>query len=248
VEAADVQLDLEVFEGPFDLLLALVLREEVELVEVPVAEIVVAYLELAAARDEVDLESATEFLLLVSTLLELKARLLFDREGEDDDELTPEAAGAELLERLVEYRRFQGAAGWLRDRLDGGPRAFRQGPAPLAPRPVRDPPARAEDPRRLAAALDRLLTPPEQIELSHVRRRVVPLEHYLERLRLLLSRRRAFDFDDAVDGLDRLGQASAFLALLELVKAGEAVARQGEPFAPIRVAGTAAADEGRAIA
>src|SRR3954470_6192239 len=112
---ADLELDLDVFEGPFDLLLALVLREEVELADVPIAEIVVAYVERAYEKGELDLESASEFLVLMAALLEIKVRLLFPGEPEEDD-LSPEQAEAELFQRLIEYRRFQGAAAWLRDR------------------------------------------------------------------------------------------------------------------------------------
>ena len=123
----DLELDLDVFQGPFDLLLALVLREEVELAEVPIAEIVVAYVERAYDDGELDLESASEFLVLIAALLEIKVRLLFPGEDDEDDELTPEQAEAELLARLIEYRRFQGAARWLRERAEREPRIFRAG-------------------------------------------------------------------------------------------------------------------------
>src|SRR3954468_4958684 len=133
---ADLELDLDVFQGPFDLLLALILREEVELAEVPIAEIVAAYVERAYDRGDLDLESASEFLVLVAALLEIKVRLLFPGEYDEEDDLTPEQAEAELLARLIEYRRFQGAARWLRDRHDRDPRIFRETLAPLAPRPA----------------------------------------------------------------------------------------------------------------
>src|SRR5947208_13164714 len=103
---ADLELDLDVFQGPFDLLLALVLREEVELADVPIAEIVVAYVERAYEKGELDLESASEFLVLMAALLEIKVRLLFPGESEEDD-LSPEQAEAELFQRLIEYRRFR---------------------------------------------------------------------------------------------------------------------------------------------
>src|SRR5437879_13253888 len=80
---ADLELDLDVFQGPFDLLLALVLREEVELADVPIAEIVVAYVGRAYDQGELDLESASEFLVLVAALLEIKVRLLVPGELED---------------------------------------------------------------------------------------------------------------------------------------------------------------------
>jgi segregation and condensation protein A len=231
---ADLELDLDVFHGPFDLLLALVLREEVELADVPIAEIVVAYVEHAYDKGELDLESASEFLVLIAALLEIKVRLLFPgEEGEED--LTPEQAEAELFQRLIEYRRFQGAAAWLRERAAGPPRVFRAGPAPLAPKPAPVIVEFSEDPWQLAAAIDRLLVPPPHIDVSSVRRPLVPVEKFLEHFRTILRTRRGFQFDEAVKGLDRLSQAAAFLAVLEMYKRGEAVPEQAELFAPIRV-------------
>ena len=75
VTVAALELDLEVFSGPFDLLLTLVLREEVDLMEVELADVVLAYLDFLEARGELDLEAATEFLVLIAALLELKSRL-----------------------------------------------------------------------------------------------------------------------------------------------------------------------------
>jgi segregation and condensation protein A len=246
---ADLELDLDVFQGPFDLLLALVLREEVELADVPIADIVVAYVERAYDRGELDLESASEFLVLMAALLEIKVRLLFPDELDEDD-MTPEQAEAELFQRLIEYRRFQGAAAWLRERVTGPPVVFRQGPAPLAPRPAPVVTEFSEDPWQLAAAIDRLLVPPPHIDVSAVRRPLVPVEQFLDHFRSILRTRRGFQFDEAVRGLDRLSQAAAFLAVLEMVKRGEAIPEQRELFAPIRVVAvsTAAATRDRAIA
>jgi segregation and condensation protein A len=242
---ADLELDLDVFQGPFDLLLALILREEVELAEVPIAEIIAAYVERANERGELDLESASEFLVLVAALLEIKVRLLFPSD-EEIEELTPEQAEAELFARLIEYRRFQGAAGWLRDRGQT-PRIFRLGPAPLAPpRPAPLVLEFSEDPWRLAEAVDTLLVPPPPIDVSSVRRPLVSVDVFLERFRSILRDRRGFAFDEAVHGLDRLSQAAAFLAVLELVKRGEVAGEQAETFGPIRIVAVAGGE--RAIA
>ena len=234
---ADLELDLDVFHGPFDLLLALVLREEVELADVPIAEIVVAYVGRAYDQGELDLESASEFLVLVAALLEIKVRLLFPGELDELDDLSPEQAEAELFQRLIEYRRFQGAAGWLRESAAEELRVFRDGPAPLAPRP--EPPVVefSEDPWQLAAVIERLLVPPPHIDVSSVRRPLVPVERFLDHFRTILTTRRGFQFDEAVRGLDRLSQAAAFLALLEMVKRGEVETEQRELFAPIGVTG-----------
>jgi segregation and condensation protein A len=237
----DLELDLDVFQGPFDLLLALILREEVELAEVPIAEIIAAYVERAYDRGDLDLESASEFLVLIAALLEIKVRLLFPGEADEEDDLTPEQAEAELMARLIEFRRFQGASRWLRERGEREPRIFRATLAPLAPRPQPPVVEFSEDPWRLAACIDRLLEPPPPIDVSSVRRPLVPVGRFLDHFRTILRDRRAFQFDEAVAGLDRLSQAAAFLALLEMVKRGEVTSEQQDVFAPIRVVGTGAA-------
>jgi segregation and condensation protein A len=231
--AAELELDLDVFQGPFDLLLALIMREEVELAEVPIADIVVAFIQRMEERGELDLDAASEFVVLIAALLEIKVRLLFPGE-EVEEELTAEQAEAELLARLLEYKRYAAAARWLAER-GAEPRVFRTGPAPLAPRPDPEVTPFSEDPWQLQAAIGGLLTPPPKIDISSVRRRLVPVGDFLARFRELLRERRGFQFDDAVEGLDRMGQATALLAVLELYKSGEALPVQQELFGPIAV-------------
>ena len=147
----ELELDLEAFEGPFDLLLALVLRDELDLGEVDVAGIVLAFLERLAEREELDLEACGEFLVLVAALLELKARALLTGEETDLEDLDPAEAAEELARRLAEYRRIKEAAAWLVDRLDEeSDRYFRLGPAPFAPKVERR--LAPQDPAELATA------------------------------------------------------------------------------------------------
>ena len=230
----ELELDLDAFEGPFDLLLTLVLKEELEPADVDVAAIVVAFVERLAAREQLDLEACGEFLVLIASLLELKARALFPDEEAELAELEPEEAAEELARRLAEYRRMKEAAGWLAERLAAERnRYFRVGPAPLAPRPARR--LAPQDPERLAAALRALAEPPAQVSLAHMSLRFPPVSQFLERFRAVLRGRRRFDFDAEVGGLSRVDQAVAFLALLELRKSGEVSLDQAAPFAPIRV-------------
>jgi segregation and condensation protein A len=215
----ELDLDLDAFEGPFDLLLTLVLKEEVDLADVDVAGIVVRFVEQLAEREALDLDACGEFLVLVAALLELKARGLFDDEAAELSELEPEEAAEELARRLAEYRRMKEAAAWLSERLAGErDRFFRLGPAPLAPQP------------------ERKLAPQEPESLAHMELRFPPVAQLLERFRALLLRRSRFDFDAEVEGLSRAEQAIAFLALLELRRADEIRISQAAPFAPIRVA------------
>src|SRR3989440_12325171 len=158
----ELELDLDAFEGPFDLLLTLVLREELELAEVDVAEIVLAFCERLEERGRLDLDACGEFLVLVAALLELKARALFPEEDLELSELEPEEAAEELARRLAEYRRMKEAAAWLSERLESeGDRFFRLGPAPLAPHVVRD--LAPQEPEKLGAALRLLAVEPPSL-------------------------------------------------------------------------------------
>ncbi len=281
----ELELSLDAFEGPFDLLLTLLLKEELEPREIDIAAIVLAFVEHMAARpspprpasalagqspasptpdasempiasgavqstvpsaldtseaprgrevSELDLEACGEFLVLVSALLELKARGLFPEEAAELGELEPEEAAEELARRLAEYRRMKEAAVWLLERLGTEQdRFFRLGPAPFAPRAERQ--LAPQDPEALGAALRVLAVPPPTVSLGHMALRFPPVSQFLERFRALLSRRRLFDFDTEVEGLSRIEQAVALLALLELRKSGEVDLGQAAPFAPIRV-------------
>ena len=240
----ELELDLDAFEGPFDLLLTLVLKEELDLAEVDVAGIVVAFVERLAERGELDLEACGEFLVLVAALLELKARGLFPDEEAELADLEPEEAAEELARRLAEYRRAKEAAAWLAERLEGeGDRFFRLGPAPLAPKVERR--LADQEPESLAVALRLLAAEPPSVSLAHLELRFPPVSQFLERFRALLSRRRVFDLDAEVEGMSRIEQAVAFLALLELRRSGEVALEQAAPFAPIRVSRAEAVDERR---
>jgi segregation and condensation protein A len=240
----DLELDLDAFEGPFDLLLTLLLKEALEPAEIDMAAIVVAFVERLAERDELDLDACGEFLVLIAALLELKARQLFPDEEAELSELEPEEAAEELARRLAEYRRMKEAARWLRERLDAETdRYFRLGPAPLAPQPDRR--LAPQEPLRLVEALRGLALEPPRVSLAHMALRFPPVSQFLERFRAVLRRRRRFDFDAEVHGLSRVEQAVAFLALLELRKEGEIAISQAQPFAPIRVSAARGAGTGR---
>jgi segregation and condensation protein A len=239
----ELELDLDAFEGPFDLLLTLVLKDELDLREVDVAGIVLAFVERLAAREELDLDACGEFLVLVSALLELKARGLFPDEAAELAELEPEEAAEELARRLAEYRRMKEAAGWLRDRLaTEGERYFRLGPAPLAPKV--ETPLAPQQPEKLAHVLRLLAAEPPQVSLAHMALRFPPVSQFVERFRALLRRRSRFDFDQEVGELSRVEQAVAFLALLDLRRSGEVAIEQAAPFAPIRISRTDVESEG----
>jgi segregation and condensation protein A len=238
----DLELDLDVFAGPFDLLLTLILREEVDLLEVDLAEVVISYIDHLERRGELDLEAATEFLVLIAALLELKSRLMLPGEELEELELDPGEAAEELLARLLDAHRYRGAATSLQQRL-AGQHGYRFRSAPLPPslrRASLQDASAVYDAGRLASAIGDLLLLPEPVDIGHIATPKVTVAERLSHLRKLLLRG-SFNFDEAVLRADRVTVAVTLFALLELYKQGELTWTQDEPFGEIEIAALAPA-------
>ena len=233
---ATLELDLDVFSGPFDLLLTLVLREEVDLLELQLADVVLAYLDHLEQRGELDLETATEFIVLVAALLELKSRLMLSSDEQELLDIEPEQAAEELLARMLDARRYRAAATHLGELLAGeqGVRFRAAPPPPSLRRTIIQPQDGSQDPRLLGEAIGRLLLMPPAISVRHISALRVTVGERLAHLRRLLSRG-SFSFEQAVDGADRMTVAVTLFALLELYKRGEADWRQQESFGEIDI-------------
>jgi segregation and condensation protein A len=231
----DLELDLDVFAGPFDLLLTLILRDEVDLLEVDLADIVISYIDHLEKRGELDLEAATEFLVLIAALLELKSRLMLP--GEEPDEIIdigPGEAAEELLQRLLDAHRYRAAAAALKALLESQ-HGYRFRHAPLPPQLRKAPlneAAAVYDPTTLAKAVGTMLKPPEPVDIKHMSNPKVTVAERLTLLRNLL-RRGSFTFAEATEHADRVTIAVTLFALLELYKQGEATWTQDEPFGEI---------------
>ena len=202
-----------------------------------------AYLDHLEAREELDLEAATEFLVLIAALLELKSRLMLPGEELPElDELAPAEAAEELLERMLQYARFRGAGRWLAERHeDAQAQLYRRAPLPAG---LRRAPLEAAGaayaPEVLGAGARRAAAHAAADRPAATWRS--PRVSVGERLALLrrLLRRGAFSFDEAVRGADRVTVAVTLFALLELYKSGEAGWEQDEPFGEITVRADAA--------
>jgi segregation and condensation protein A len=247
---AALDLDLDVFSGPFDLLLTLVLREEIDLLELALADVVLAYLDHLESRGELDLETATEFIVLIAALLELKSRLMLASEdGDELLEMEPEEAAQELLARMLDARRYRSAAGHLQELLarEHGVR-FRQAPPPahLRRSELLAPAEGSQSPDILGEAIGRLLSMPPQISLRHIGSVRVSVAERLAHLRGLL-RRGSFSFEEAVGGADRMTVAVTLFALLELYKRGEVDWRQPESFGEIAIEAAGARSADRSV-
>jgi segregation and condensation protein A len=231
-----LDLDLAIFQGPFDLLLAVLLREEISLAEVDLADVVLAYIDHLESVGSLDLESVTEFLVLIAALLELKSKLLLPGEEEELDELGPEEAADELLARMLEYRRYHDAAEALieiRSAAEGYGYRVAAAPPELR-RAALEAAEQAYEPDRLGQALETLLTPPPKVDASHIRQSV-SLSRRVRILKDLLAAKSSFDFRETFGSEDHLTQAVTLFALLELHKRGEASWRQDRAFGPIEV-------------
>jgi segregation and condensation protein A len=248
VTLAYLELDLDVFAGPFDLLLTLILREEVDLLEVDLADVVITYIDHLERRGELDLEAATEFLVLIAALLELKSRLLLPGEEIEEIDLDPGEAAEELLGRLLDAQRYRAAAAYLSERLqaEAGHR-FRCAPLPPELRQASLQEATSVyDPATLAGAIADLLQVPPPVDVRHITVAKVTVAERLAHLRSLLSRGR-FTFSDAVGRSDRVTVAVTLYALLELYKQGEATWTQDKPFAEITIQALTARDRLRPV-
>ena len=181
---AELDLELDVFAGPFDLLLTVVLREEIDLLEVELGEIVVAYVEHLEREGELELDVATEFLVLIASLLELKSRLLLpaptrgsrtSARRRRSRSCSPgcSSTAATAPPRPSSAERFEAQRGYL----------YRSAPLPPELRRVSlDAATAVYEPERLGAALGDLLSPPPEVDVSHIRP-TVSLERRLDVLR-----------------------------------------------------------------
>jgi len=220
------EVQTKVFEGPFDLLLHLILNEQVELYEISLCTIVDAYLDELTRMDGLDLEVATEFLLIAATLVELKTRRLLpgDPDVELDDEFSLWEERDLLLARLVECKTFKDAAKLLSALADDAGRSFprRAGLderytdlapdllAGVTPTDLRDAFARALTPK-----------PVPRVELDHVAPSRMSVTEAVAELIDELPRLGRISFRALTDTfVERLEVVVRFLAVLELFKQG----------------------------
>lgn len=224
---------LDIFEGPFDLLLTLVLREEVDLLELPLVEVVTAALG-EEVSERWDTNTAGELIVLLSAMAELKARVLLGEETEEEPDPDALEAREMLAARLVAYAPFQRAARWLADRMaaSAGPRYRR---VPLGGADPGEAPR--EDPRMLRDAFAALLATPAEPSLEHINRRRVSMPEALARLRSALARARDLSFDEMVRDAGPLEEAITLMAALELARRGEVRLAQPVPFGDIAITG-----------
>ena len=240
------EVETQVFNGPFDLLLHLILAEEVELYDISLATIVDAYLLEIERMEHLDLELATEFLLIAATLVELKARRLLpdDHDIDLDDELALFEERDLLLSRLVECKTFKDAATILRQLHDAGRRTYPR-VAGIEEQFLHVAPDLLDgiDVDDLRAACIRALTPRPQptVDLYHVSAVTASVEDAVREFVEELPGAGLVTFRSLTSNLvDRLEVVVRFLAILELFKQGMIDITQVQALAISKCAGRAA--------
>ncbi len=234
-----LELDLDVYQGPFDLLLSLVLKEEIDLLEVPLFEVIIAYLEEMEEHGAADYwDEMTEFLLLMSLLLEVKSRLLLPGAyPELESGLSPEEARDQLLERLFQYSKFKAAAVWMRQAAHANAGGLMRAPAGSYRRRLAsvDDIAGTGDVLELRRRLVHVLESRREPDTTHVAQVKVELQRQIRTVRRVLARRGRFSFNSVFGGEEPLVQAVSLLALLDLMSRGEIRVAQKQLFGDITV-------------
>ena len=222
---------LEAFEGPLDLLLYLIKRQNIDILNIPIAAITRQYMEYIHLMDHLELELAAEYLVMASMLAEIKSRMLLPRPVADDDEDDPRA---ELVRRLQEYEQFKQAAEDL-DALDRLEREIYLTSIDI-PRLDIAVPQPEVDLNELMSAFRDVVNRAEQFASHHVEREPLSVR---ERMVLVLERLRADEFTSFTDFFDpaegRMGVVVSFIAILELLKESLIEIVQSKPYAPIYV-------------
>jgi len=229
-----VTVKLERFEGPLDLLLHLIKRDEIDIYDIPIAHITKQYLAYIELMRSLDLEVAGEFLVMAATLMRIKAKMLLPAPavGEEEDEGDPRE---ELVQRLVEYRQFKEAAGTLKLKEEERRQMFERGmvpgedeagPLPLAPATLFD----------LLDALNRVMARLPEQNVYEVQAEVFDVEDKMSLIAQMAAERGTVSFVALLARCRiRMEMVVTFIALLELIKLGQVTISQPDRFGDILI-------------
>ena len=227
-----LEVFLEAFEGPLDLLLYLIRRQNLDILDIPIAEITRQYVEYVELMKELRLELAAEYLVMAAMLAEIKSRMLLPRPAETEHE--EEDPRAELVRRLQEYERYKQAA----EDLDALPRVERDViPTAAIPSPVKlVRPLPEVALKELLVAMKEVMARAEMFSHHHVQREPLSVRERMSQVLGSLETERFVAFHTLFPHREgRMGVVVTFLALMELLKASLIELVQNEPYGPIHV-------------
>ncbi|MCE9554392.1 MAG: segregation/condensation protein A [Planctomycetes bacterium] len=231
---ADFRVQLEIFRGPLDLLLYLVRKHEVEIVDIPIALITDQFLEHMAVLEQIDMNAVGDFLDMASTLIEIKSRMVLPRGGEEEEPL--EDPRQDLVERLLQYKRFRDAASLLEEQS----RQWQQRYTRCADDTPRELDALAEQPIHevelwdLVSAFGRILRDRQAQTPSNIVYDDTPIHVYMQRIHDDLVEKGRVPLTSMFQpGMHRSSLVGIFLAVLELVRHYQVRSEQNDLFGEI---------------
>lgn len=236
------QLQLNVFEGPLDLLLHLIEREELDITAVALVQVTDQYLSYLRSAEEIDATALAEFIAVGTRLLYLKSRALLPQPEADEEPI--EDLGEDLVRRLREYRRYKEAAAMLQGIEEEGLRTYPRVAPPPADLPV--PTGLSSVTLDLMSKIFRevLERQPAEEEAGVVERREVTVEEKVEQLEEAISGGRRLSFRRFIESCrSRIEIIVSFMAVLELIKALKLHAEQDARFGDINLVGIAGSRE-----
>lgn len=232
------KVTLGVFEGPLDLLLHLIRENELDIYDIPIAQVTEQYLGYLTLMESMDLEVAGEWLVMAATLLEIKSRMLLPEdpkeEEAEEEKLDPRM---ELVERLIEYEKFKSAAELFREREEQRSKIFGRGAVELdfdlKPTFVLEN-ITAND---LLGVLQRILSDVGEEPVTSIQRRKITVRMRMREIhRRIIEAAGQMVFEDLFeDAQSRVEIVITFLALLELLKSQSVKVKQIKAFAPIQI-------------
>jgi len=230
----DYRVQLDIYNGPLDLLLYLIRKEEVDIYDIPIARITDQYFEYVKVLQQLDPNLAGEFLVLTATLMEIKSRMLLPHPVEETENGEPIDPRSELVRQLLEYKRFKDAAGWLADAAETQSMKFPRVPAfPQLGESEID----LEDVQiwDLVEAFSRLLQATlAGAGLHQVEKDDTPLALHQQDIVDRLQREGPLPLSRIFEGRTRRTEMiGLFLAMLELIRQGIVRFEQDQPFAEI---------------
>jgi segregation and condensation protein A len=237
---ADLRIKLPVFEGPLDLLLFLIRKNELDIYDIPIATVTRQYIEVLRSMRELDLDVAGEFFVMAASLMEIKSRMLLPRgqaavdDSADEDPLDPRW---ELVHQLLQYKKFKEAAAKLDElaafQRDLLPRQVLEVAVTENERPLK-PVDRIELWNAFNLVLRRLA---EKLVVGEIKGEEVTVSDKMEELLHLIQTRRTFLFTELFDGRPVTVRVlvATFIAVLELTRLRKLRVRQDEAYADIHV-------------
>lgn len=231
-----VQLDM--FSGPLDLLWYLVRKHELDILDIPIALVTEQYLELITVIEHIDVNAVGDFLEVATRLMEIKSKLMLPRQEEETAEEEIEDPRQDMVQRLLEYKKFKDAASMLEDRSREWQQRFVRRVNDLPPRDL-DPseqPIQEVEMWDLVSAFARLMRESEASQPSAIRYDDTPIDVYMEQIRARLALEPKLSFNSLFKpGMIKSQMVGMFLAVLELIRHWDVAVEQTELFGDIMI-------------